>query len=97
MGSDICTRWDAPIAFHDGNLIYDLHARAVGQVRGSHAYCMAGHYVGELQDGIILEKNCTYGSIGTYGAGTRTSLKTGRARHTRNRVADTSLKNSWRN
>jgi hypothetical protein len=82
MASDIYTRSGMPVAFHDHNLIYDLHGRAVGQLRGSHAYCMAGHYVGELQNGIILDKNRRYGSIGAY-AGTRGQRKIGCPRRTR--------------
>jgi hypothetical protein len=54
-------------------------------LRGSHAYCMAGHYVGELRDGIILDKICSYGSIGAYGAGARGRRNMGCARRTRNR------------
>ncbi len=66
MLSDIYTRSGALVAFHDGKLIYDLHGGPVGQLRGSHAYCMAGHYVGELDDGIILGKNGRHRSIGAY-------------------------------
>ena len=52
-----------PIAFHFGEIIYDLQGKPVGQLRGSKIYCMAGHYIGELKNGVILCKNVTRGSV----------------------------------
>lgn len=77
MVSDIYTRLGTLVAFHDGNLIYDLQGRAVGRLRGSRIYCTAGHYVGRLQDGILLGKKCSHASSGTYCIGTGGQHKTG--------------------
>jgi 4-fold beta-flower domain-containing protein len=56
MGNYIYTNSGTPAAFHHGDLIYDLHGRAVAKLLGSQVYCMAGHYVGELGDGVIVVK-----------------------------------------
>lgn len=53
MRSDLYTELGTPLGFHDGNFIYDLHGRFVGQLHGSQVYCMAGHYVGELANDVI--------------------------------------------
>jgi len=50
------TQTGTPAAFHDDNHIYDLCGRAVAKLRGSQVYCMAGHYVGDLVDGVILDE-----------------------------------------
>jgi len=44
------------IAFHVGKIIYDLQGHPVAQLRRSQVYCMAGHHVGELKNGVILDK-----------------------------------------
>jgi len=53
----------ARVGFHDGKIIYDLQGQPVGQLRGSQAYCLGGHYVGELSKGVILENSVNRGSI----------------------------------
>jgi 4-fold beta flower protein len=53
----------APGGFHDGKIIHDLQGQPVGRLRGSQVYCMGGHYVGVLRNGIILDKKLNRGSI----------------------------------
>lgn len=53
MKHDLYTKSGLPLGFHDSNFIYDLGGCLVGQLSGSEVYCMAGHYVGELEDGVI--------------------------------------------
>ena len=53
MRNDLYTESGSPLGFHDGNFIYDLQGRFVGQLHGSQVYCMAGHHVGELEDRVI--------------------------------------------
>lgn len=57
MRNHISLESGAPIGFHDANAIYDLSGRIVGQLRGSRVYCMAGHHVGILHNGILLSKS----------------------------------------
>ena len=56
MEDAIYAKSGAPVGFHDGKIIYDLHGQAIGQLRGSQVYCMGGHYFGELNNGVILVK-----------------------------------------
>lgn len=57
MTKHISLKSGAPVGFHDAHAIYDLSGRIVGQLRGSRVYCMAGHHVGTLHNGILLSKS----------------------------------------
>lgn len=57
MTKHISDKSGAPVGFHDADAIYDLYGRIVGQLRGSRVYCMAGHHVGTLHNGILLRKS----------------------------------------
>jgi 4-fold beta flower protein len=48
--------------FHDGKIIYDLQGQPVGRLCGSQVYCMGGHYVGKLKNGVILDKSLNRGA-----------------------------------
>jgi hypothetical protein len=85
MGNDIYAKSGGPIGFHDDKVIYDLYGCAVGELRGSRVYCMAGHYVGELRDGIIRDKNRSYPDIGARSGGSRRSRAISHARRTGSR------------
>ena len=56
MTKHISLKSGAPVGFHDANAVYNLSGRIVGQLRGSRVYCMAGHHVGTLHNGILLSK-----------------------------------------
>lgn len=80
MRSDLYTKSGMPLGFHDRHFIYDLHGRIVGQLHGSHVYCMAGHYVGEIEDGVIHENRRNHGRIGACGTNSKVPLGRGHQR-----------------
>lgn len=57
MTKPISLKSGAPVGFYDAHAVYDLSGRVVGQLRGSRVYCMAGHQVGTLHNGILLSKS----------------------------------------
>jgi hypothetical protein len=57
--------------FTIGDIVYDLQGNPVGQLRNTHVYSIHGEYVGELDGGMILDKNRSLGNIGTRGVGSR--------------------------
>ncbi len=84
MQDAIYAKWGASVGFHDGKIIYDLQGQPVGQLRGSQVYCMAGHYFGELENGVILDKkpNCVK-SAGSSGARGNPSTRNHRSQRIR--------------
>jgi 4-fold beta-flower domain-containing protein len=63
MENAISAKSGAPVRFHDGKIIYDWQGQALGRLRGLQVYCMGGHYVGELKNGVIRDKNLNRGGI----------------------------------
>ena len=66
MEESIYKKSGHPLGFVQGDIIYNLGGRALGQLRDTHVYT---RYVGELEDGMILDKNRNYGSVGSRSAG----------------------------
>ena len=63
MEDAIYAKSGALTGFHDGKIIYELQGQPVAQLRGSRVYCMGGHYVGQLKNGVILDKKLNRGNI----------------------------------
>jgi 4-fold beta flower protein len=63
MDDAIYSKSGAITGFHDGKIIYDLQGQPVGRLFSSQVYCLGGHYVGELKNGVILDKSFSRGSI----------------------------------
>src|SRR5216684_1386898 len=59
------------IGFHNGDIVFDMHGHPVGQLRDTHVYSIQGQYVGELDDGMVLNKNRSLGNVGARGVAGR--------------------------
>ncbi|MGB9432393.1 MAG: 4-fold beta flower protein [Candidatus Acidiferrum sp.] len=62
MEDAIDAKSGATVGFYDGKIIYDLQGQPVGRLRGTRVYCMGGHYVGVLRNGVIVDKKLNAGS-----------------------------------
>ena len=55
-----------PVGFAKGRGIYDLSGGQIGQLRGLHVHSSKGRYVGELHNGMVVDKNMgDYGNVGS--------------------------------
>lgn len=58
MSDFIYRRTGEPVAFRRGEYIYQLKdGRPIGQMHGTHVFTLSGHYIGELEHGVVVWKN----------------------------------------